>query len=1041
VTVSGDTLREFLARCVPWPVQDGPGFINLHWLRPGLRDPSKMVWSGKAVRSPVDFISNAAWGTKQVTIKDQYFCLSLQSHVNKSKRGAFLPARSQANVISLRSLWIDIDVTASNKAGKGYPTTADAVDALQAFITAKNIPTPSAVVASGSGGIHVYWFGTKDLSLSEWQPLANGLKQAILDFGLKCDAGCTVDSARVLRVPGTLNYKHDPPRDVKLLKMNPPERDYDLPIVFQHLSAATAISHSPAAKPAFDLTNFPKREGVVESLSEGIDREVHLLDWVPIYKECAFIRDALTTGGKDYSQPEWNLSTLAATFLEDGHALAHRMGNKHPGYTRDSTNDLWDRKIRERQSRGLGWPSCSAIQTAGCGSCATCPHLAAGKSPLHLGVPVTPPPGVASLFTAAVTPAPPQLYLPDGFALDADGIICKVVEVQEKGAPPVKELLKLFFCKLSAPYAEANFVLNFTATIDAGNQTKIRLPMKEIPGFALCSTLSGQGITYYPPNKRFLEEFFMAWIAKLYAAQASVVSRPLGWFEPNGVRSGFIYGGTVYHTNGTMQSAGAGDPKTSATYMPVGQLAPWIAACDMVLSENRPELAAIIATAFAAPLMKLADQVQVTTSVWGESGGRKTSATEVAQAVWGHPKMCRDTAYTTARSAIERMGHIKHLPLYWDEIKGEKEQEACLDVAFGAEGLGPGRLYPDGRQKDKAEWQTMLIICSNVSFVDHVVKKHPTHAAGLLRVFEFRVHKPADTAPGVINFVDASKLVQDLHSNYGLMGIEYAKLLASDPDGITDFVSETQKSFMEEVQAQADERRWVAACGTMIAGATLATRLGVKFNVPALHDFLVTEFRNNRARIIDEGVDGGSLDNTEEALANFLNLSRNNSVWTDTAHLGAGKPTKKDVVVVHHGPRPDLGHPIYIQWVKNERLLRIERKVFLAHLAKTHVASRIVMVGLREHYRMERIRGCLCINTPYRCLPQPLLHIPVPAGSFLEEIMNTYGEIVEPVRPAYQPPAPTASTKPVVAAPAPTDAFSRAAAVAANDLGLVRRMT
>ena len=68
----------------------------------------------------------------------------------------------------------------------------------------------------------------------------------------------------------------------------------------------------------------------------------------PIVKGCAFIRDALATGGKDYSQPMWNLTTLAATFMENGHELAHRMGREHLGYDTGSTDELWTRKHRER---------------------------------------------------------------------------------------------------------------------------------------------------------------------------------------------------------------------------------------------------------------------------------------------------------------------------------------------------------------------------------------------------------------------------------------------------------------------------------------------------------------------------------------------------------------------------------------------------------------------------------------------------------------------------------------------------------------------
>jgi hypothetical protein len=95
--------------------------------------------------------------------------------------------------------------------------------------------------------------------------------------------------------------------------------------------------------------------------------------------------------GKDYAQPLWNLTTLAATFLEDGHARAHKMGKHHPGYSRESTDALWERKNHERKEKGLGWPSCTAIQSNGCTGCATCPHLSKGKSPLHLALPAATP--------------------------------------------------------------------------------------------------------------------------------------------------------------------------------------------------------------------------------------------------------------------------------------------------------------------------------------------------------------------------------------------------------------------------------------------------------------------------------------------------------------------------------------------------------------------------------------------------------------------------------------------------------------------------
>ena len=111
------------------------------------------------------------------------------------------------------------------------------------------------------------------------------------------------------------------------------------------------------------------------------------LDWEPIIKDCPFFFDALKNGGHDHSQGLWNLTILACTFLQDGDKLAHKLGNKHVGYTPGSTKAMWDRKVREKDQQGLGWPSCTAIQSEGCKLCATCKHFGKIKSPLNLALP------------------------------------------------------------------------------------------------------------------------------------------------------------------------------------------------------------------------------------------------------------------------------------------------------------------------------------------------------------------------------------------------------------------------------------------------------------------------------------------------------------------------------------------------------------------------------------------------------------------------------------------------------------------------------
>ena len=77
-------------------------------------------------------------------------------------------------------------------------------------------PPPSMIVASGSpANTHAYWALTHPLPTEELEYANHRLAQA-----LGADPHCA-DAARILRVPGTLNHKHDPPRPVRLLDYSP----------------------------------------------------------------------------------------------------------------------------------------------------------------------------------------------------------------------------------------------------------------------------------------------------------------------------------------------------------------------------------------------------------------------------------------------------------------------------------------------------------------------------------------------------------------------------------------------------------------------------------------------------------------------------------------------------------------------------------------------------------------------------------------------------------------------------------------------------
>src|SRR5215211_5979247 len=80
-------------------------------------------------------------------------------------------------------------------------------------------PMPAIVVASGTGAnCHAYWPLTGPLPREEVEAANRRLAHA-----LGADPA-SADAARILRVPGTLSHKHDPPTPVDALRLDPDRR-------------------------------------------------------------------------------------------------------------------------------------------------------------------------------------------------------------------------------------------------------------------------------------------------------------------------------------------------------------------------------------------------------------------------------------------------------------------------------------------------------------------------------------------------------------------------------------------------------------------------------------------------------------------------------------------------------------------------------------------------------------------------------------------------------------------------------------------------
>jgi hypothetical protein len=147
-----------------------------------------------------------------------------------------------ANCTTLGVLYVDIDFRATAE--------PEARRRLAEFPLA-----PTMLVASGAG-LHAYWGLLDPVDVHAQEDIVRTiLSQLVVKFG---GDPSSAEPARVLRVPGTLNHKYDPPRGV-VLEVCEPARRYLLDDLAQYLPAPPEPTES--ARGRFRMPTEPVRSG------------------------------------------------------------------------------------------------------------------------------------------------------------------------------------------------------------------------------------------------------------------------------------------------------------------------------------------------------------------------------------------------------------------------------------------------------------------------------------------------------------------------------------------------------------------------------------------------------------------------------------------------------------------------------------------------------------------------------------------------------------------------------------------------------------
>jgi hypothetical protein len=972
--------QEYFAKVLPWP-QDGdaPAYVNIHWTIDKLNEKTgKPLWTGRAVSSVQEAVKTVDWALSLAETRDIYVCLSTQRNAlekiaKKSGRPYLLPIRAQDNAVALKSIFLDLDAKGEDK--NSYASIPDAAKALAEFVKTMDLPKPSAIVNSG-GGLHVYWTFDRALTVAEWQPLAFALAEATKRHGLKCDTACTIDAARILRVPGTFNRKLDAARAVALAGGRT-GGDYTVDRLVRCLEPYQVATPAP-------LNVLPPRVPITgpSELSAGIDRgNTAPVDLNDVAVECEFIRNAIATGGKDYSNPLWNLTTLISTFSTGGRSDAHRMAQAHPGYSPASTDELFERKERERQAKGLGWPACRTISGSGFAGCAGCKHFSAGKSPLHTPAPkpvaalLAPPSGAVSNPPAN---GASQLGndLPAGYKRLASNIVCQII-INADGSSSDDPISSYPMYDPSIQ-VQPVYTLNFTTIAESGRATQICVPTKEMSSKdSLRKVLLSQGLALREHESKRAMEFFMSWIEKLQKTKSAVVSSaPFGWSVDNkSAVEGFVYGGSLWMATGNRAAANP-DPVLARRYKPTGGIEPWIEAAKLITDQKRPALDAIIASAFAAPLIRFTHEPGVLMSAYStRSGIGKTTTLKIAQAVWGDPIRAMQGLDDTQNYLFGKVGQLQSLPMYWDELKTEEDTKRFVKTVFKLTARKEkDRMTAAATMRESGSWQTLMACCSNDSIMDHVVQQTKNTAAGIYRVFEYEV-PPAKNGVGQIDQADASRIVGKLDDNYGKVGLEYARYLGSNHAVIEKDVEGFYKAIGNEISTSNEERYWRVMLATLLKGAEYANKLGfTEIDGFALKKFLFDVVGGLRDEKKSQTNDMQDTSNLSNVMQQFLNVMRaKHMLKTNRIHTGRGKPALNSITFKSLDPhRLDA---IYVHVGTDDKKMRISKTFLTKWLNEHGYAVGPTLKSFATDFGAVNVQGRIASGTDFAGVTEHLLEI------------------------------------------------------------------
>ena len=807
--------------------------------------------------------------------------------------------RKKENVRALKSFWLDIDCGEN----KPYSTQNEGLEALKKFTKTLGLPRP--IIVNSGRGLHVYWPLTAEITRDEWEPVADRLQQLCNVQGLGADPAC-FEVARILRVPGTYNFKGDEPVEVTVICTGKPiefeqfkkllgVKDATVPGLFkEQLPAKRPMSHLQAQANANNEYSFAK---IMRRSMKG-DGCNQLKDYYENRQDMDYMR--------------WFYALTVAAACKDRDTAIHKISEGHPDYDPGLTE--------EKAATISGATSCEKFEANNPEGCAGCPFKGIVYSPKGLGKEIAVAEVVDGVYVAPEGDSKPasRLRIPEYPFPYVRGKNGGIYKLPPPGAEETEPALV---------YESDIFVMKRMYDPNAGGVVLIKLPtphdgVKElaIPNTKITSPdkireeLSREGVMVGKKRFEQIADFVIKSAANLRNKEKEEQMRlQFGWADND---CAFIAGDKEVTAEGVFYSPPSEITSAVASHMgPVGDFDKWREVFNLYGRTGLEPNAFAALTAFGAPLFKFSGQNgAVINVIHPNSGTGKTTILHMCNSVWGHPKELCNGPKDTENARIMALGIKGNLPFVVDEITNLPPSVASDLLYAMSNGKGKERMEASGNKLrvNNTKWQTISLCSSNASFVEKLSGGFKGRPDGeLMRLLEYKIDYS-----NVLD-IDFAKQMFDhqLMDNYGHAGLKYAEWLVPNRELAQTWFHETQQKVDRELRLTQRERFWSGLVAANLTGGRIGKRLELlDWNLKEIYQWTAEMVHNARNDTTPPVIDSMQI------IGDYVNRHINNMLVVNNA---ADARSNMELF-----PALEPKGPLYIRWEPDTKRLFLVANAF-----------------------------------------------------------------------------------------------------------------